>query len=429
MLSRQNRSFIAAAVVLLLASATALAETASVDLSGWSAVGTGVTNGWSLTSISSYSDGAVRFNSKESEAVSPFFRKAIVEVRAAIKCSNEATRFLAFAGVDENGVVLVTNRAAQASSSETCREQVFRYDPALDVRRLRIFFTDIASGSQSKWGFNSLAIVFDDATERIYPPTALRTTHTNGWSFVGEWTESDGAVSNLVNVYRLSTAPASCTTNETFSFPTEKSNRQQAYDVTDKIPSRFPGFGGTYLYEPTNTALGLQIGARDKPGLLTYAGKGDYTGLSLCLRLSRPDSKDDGRVMPLYWIADASTNDLDVLTIAAEPADYFVSLDGVPGGAMLAVSSTTNLVKSGRVFVEGMSFVSDYAPEHAVTNFVARDLPAVGGRVYTRGLERSTEYFWSVSALSASGIRSLPSEVASFTTTDEEPPGMTVRIR
>lgn len=420
---------IVAAALSAAAASSAQAETLYVDLSGWSAVGTGVTNGWSLTKISSYSDGTVQFGSKESEAVSPRFRKTIVEVRANIKCTSEATRFLAFAGVDENGAVLVTNRAAQAPSADNCREQVFSFDPARDVRRLRIFFTDITTGSLSKWGFDRLEIVLDDATERIYPPTGLRTTHTNGWSFAGEWTGSEGEVACLVSVYRFATAPASCTTNETFSFPTTRSDRQQAYEVTDSVPARFPGFGGTRLYEPANAANGLQIGARDKPGLLTHEGRSDYSDLALCLRLHRPEGDSDGRVMPLYWIDGTATNDLGVLTLTTTPTDYFVPLCDVPGGAMLAISSTTNIARSGRVIVSGMSFVSDFVPEHSVTNFVVRDLPAANDSVQVKGLERSTEYFWHVSSLAASGFRSDPSETASFKTTDEEPPGLTVRIR
>ncbi|MBQ6136292.1 MAG: hypothetical protein IJI73_02860 [Kiritimatiellae bacterium] len=418
------------AVAISSAAVPALrAETVRVAIEDWIAVGTGFTNGWTLANIDSYSDGSVRFRTRDSVAVSPRFRKAIVEVRAAIRCSNEATRFLAFGGMDEVGATVVTNRAAQAPSADSCREQRFTFRAEDDVRRLRIFFTDLQPGSQSQWGFNSLEIDFDDATERIDPPSGLSAEKVTGWSFTGTWSAVDGAASYLASVFRTSLAPPACTTNAAFAFPTTRSDRRQAHEITASVPDRFPGFGGRALYEPAMTANGLQIGAREKPGLLTYGGMADYTGLTLCLRARRPEGRDDGCVMPLYWIDGTETNTLSVLTIDTEPTDYFVPLSHLPAGAEVAISSTTNLAKSGRVLLDGMSFVSGFVPAHTVTNFVRTGIPAAACRVRVHGLERATEYSWFVTAVAESGIHSIPSEGCTFTTTDEAPPPLTVRPR
>ena len=263
-------------------------------------------------------------------------------------------------------------------------------------------------------------------------PEECKVVGTDGTSFTVEWKNGDGVISNWVDVAMVEEVPfcAGYVTNFTFGAVSNFGKQASVLDAAELGD----GFGGWVLKVPTNSVGIVQLGSSDKAGgLVVRPGLGTYEGVSLVVRARRYPGKDEGVEMPVQWVRGARTNDVGKVVIGDEMREYVLGLDGVDAEAEILIRST---VKKGvyegsnrRVWLDFIGFARNVVEAHAVTNFVARKICRGRARARVCGLERATQYIWTVRAFNEQGEDSLDIGWMEAATTDEPPKALVIRLQ
>ena len=383
-----------------------------INTASWS--GSGSADGWSFDGLGDpYSEGAIKFDKGSSAVISPRFPGDLLGIAITYKSSAEnPPRLLHLTAYSGDAPVYgPTNLTPSASNPRALKNYVrqeFVLNAELGADGFRLMLGDGASGN---WGVAAIDVAF--VANRAYGLHARRAGST---SFIAAWSNGSEVASSEVRVIATNTVPFSADYREFYDFSFISNPSGNLRSVADDITGKWPVLGGFELNAPADSEGVFMIGSSTKTGLLTLAHPGTCSDKQLVITANRFVTKenDEGNVMPVFFIADGVTNDLAVLTIGDSPENYCIPLATVPDGAVLAISSVTNRVRSGkanaRTIIHTIGLAESVTPQHVETNEIVRvSSPTNWARV--GGLEPDSDYLWSVRGVDAAGN---PSRFAVF---------------
>lgn len=418
------------ALVALLACAPLLAATDSTATTDWS--GSGMTNGWSYTDLSTpyRSDGApiaVQFGRGGATIASPSFSGDIVRIDLALRSSTNPIRPLLLTPINADG-----ESGAQVSLEPPNSERpLVRSVEFPRTRRIRAFRLTLGSGASGNWGLYSVQVSYLRDGE-VSVPQALHHARPTTHRLYPAWELPADAADAELRVVTTNAVPFSASYADTLDFSALTNAARQSRELTELPPALASHFSGDRLYLPPGSTGELTVGSSDYAGRLVYAGRETYAGLTLVLHARRFPSRDEGTLMPLSWIAGDRTNDLAMLTLTDDYADFPVPLGVVPDRAQLVFHSTTNRATrsgaNGRVVVDRIGFATDVSPARTETNDLVRTRMRGNGCVVS-GLPADTAGLWSVRAVDADGRVSAFADYVPFRTSPAPYAGTTVRLR
>ena len=381
--------------------ALVFAETIVVDVGAWAEVGTGETNGWTVSGIDRYSDGLTRLDTKDDFAFSPEFADNVTQVVLRVRSSGATmTRFLTLipAGVSSGA----RQQVAAASSSLT--NETFSWTQGEAVRQFRLQ-NETGSGNAG-WGIASLAVY----TDRIEPPTGLREEVLYRDVFVAGWDAVPEAVRYEIRFASVTRVPPRFKTVAAWDF-SSLTNTYGSTRTLDQLKDANPGLlddlSGENVCMQKYESGHLQIGMGEELGrLVLQLPKVSWNAEPLTGSLCAWKYPAKGKpTMPLYLVADGVTNDLATVELTNERAEYrFPILAGI-GAESVILSSATNGIaltdQNGRVRVERFAILSDYVPGSVATN----DFSSIGAKTTRRMLKDLVpgEWVWSVRSFDANG--------------------------
>ena len=376
-------------------------EVIAVDVAAWAEVGTGETNGWTVSGIDRYNDGLPRFDTKDDFALSPEFADNVTQVVLRVKSSNATmTRFLTLipAGVSSGA------RQQVAAASTSLTNETFSWTQAEAVRQFRL--QNETGRGLAGWGVASLTVY----TDRLGPPTGLREETLYRDAFVAGWTAAPKAVRHEVRFASVTRVPPRFETVAAWDF----SSLTNTYGTTRTLdqlkvanPGLLDGLSGEKVCMQKYEGGHLQIGMGEELGRLVLPlpeiprNAGPLTGI-LCAWKYPARGKP---TMPLYLVADGVTNDLATVELTNERAEYSFPIPAGIGAESVILSSATNGIalsdQNGRVRVERFAILSDYVPGSAATNAFS-SIGAKTTRQMLKGLSPG-EWVWSVRSFHADG--------------------------
>ena len=280
MLSRQNRSFIAAAVVLLLASATALAETASVVFDA------ALTNGtdWTYSDKVKSSGKGYYFSALGAAAKSPRFDFAITSTTVTVSLTPSCTRNLVISPLSADGDAVAALSRSFTPSSNQVSHVVATWNAE---ERVRSIIIETTSGGQNLY----LLSAEIDGAALVSPPTDLRVDQVSGTGAVLSWTNPTGAVSNRIDIGTVAVVEEPPEPVE-YDFNGFSNQTGQAVDATDEFVRSLPAFAGSsVVYLPTNSHGVVQVSKDNTKGYLVHSGFADSSNRNIVVSLKIPDRK------------------------------------------------------------------------------------------------------------------------------------------
>lgn len=376
-------------------------EVITVDVAAWAEVGTGETNGWTVSGIDRYNDGLPRFDTKDDFALSPEFADNVTQVVLRVKSSNATmTRFLTLipAGVSSGG------RQQVAAASASLTNETFSWTRAEAVRQFRL--QNETGKGNAGWGVASLTV----CTDRLGPPTGLREETLYRDAFVAGWDAVAKAVRYEIRFASVTRVPPRFETVAEWDF-SSLTNTYGSTRTLDQLKVANPGLlddlSGEKVCMQKYESGHLQIGAGEKLGCLVLPlpeisqTAEPLTGV-LCAWKYPADGKP---TMPIYSVAGGVTNDLATVELTNERAEYrFPFPEGI-GAESVILSSATNGIaltdQNGRVRVESFAIVSGYVPGSVTTNGFSSIAAKTTGRML-KDLAPG-EWVWSVRSFDAAG--------------------------
>ena len=382
-----------------------------IDTASWS--GSGSADGWSFDNLGEpYAEHAIKFAKASAAVNSPDFAGDLLRIAITYKSSNadppRRLHLTAYAG--DTPVYGPTNLTPSATTSalKDYVRQEFVLNAKLGADRFRLMLGEGASGN---WGVAAIDVAF--VANRAY---GLHTVHVGSTTFIAAWSNGVESASSEVRVIATNTVPFSADYREFYDFSFVSNSSGNLRSVADNITGKWPVLGGFELNAPAYSEGVFMVGSSTKTGMLTLAYPGVYSDKLLVINANRYVTKenDEGDVMPILFIADGVTNGLAVLTISDSPENYCIPLATVPDGAVLAISSVTNRVRSGkanaRTVIHSIGLAGSVTPSHVETNEIIR-LSSPTNWTRVGGLEPDSDYLWSVRGVDAAGN---PSRFADF---------------
>lgn len=388
----------------LLTALSVVGDVISFNVSEWADVSTGVTSeGWEVMGLDRYADnGPTRFNTQDEYAISPEFKGVVTQVVMRVKSSNASmTRYLTLTPVDPSS----SARRQTAAASTSLTNQTFVWAFSEGVRRFRLQ-NDTGQGNAG-WGVSELTVY----VARIDPPSGLRDDPLYCDAFLAGWDVVPKAVRYEVEYVSVTRTPPQYETVVSWDFSTLTNTYGSTRDL-DQLQVKFPdilgNLSGSNVCMQAYEGGHIQIGKGDNLGLLALpcqASGGGLTGI-LCA-WKYPDGAKT--TMPIYSVRNGVTNDLAILEITKDRAEYrFPFPDDFVADCILLSSTTNGLSqkdKNGRVRVERFAVVSGYIPGTATTN----ECSFAGTRA-TEMLVKDLapgEWMWAVRSFDAEGRDSL----------------------
>lgn len=360
------------------------------------------TNGWSMSGLSSYTDGSLKFPVKDAFLLSPDFGADVMRLDATVRCSSTApTRWLYVLGEDERAI---TNFAACARN-DRLEEQSLELTGSNGLSRFKLLMT--GHGNTGVWALGSLSVVTADP---ISSPFAFRVEKAAGHACVLSWTNGEHCVSNRVDAYEVKRDISGETVVFREAFDSFSAGGNPV-EKTDDLPSLNAALSGVRVYAQANTEGICQIATGSESGFLRHSGFADYSGMSLKLVLKRYPG-DNSRTR-LAWESAGVTNIFAEIELEDDFAEAQVSLDSLPGGAAILMGYDT-VKSSRRVLMDSFEIVRSGA--ETLLPLGSRLVVAGAGpvRFSTRGAfeiaPRTTCRFF-VYAFNAEGVASSPSSV------------------
>ena len=377
------------------------AEMIRVDVAAWAEVGTGETDGWTVSGIDRYSDGPTRFDKMDDFALSPEFADNVTQVVLRVKSSSATmTRFLTLipAGVSSG------SRQQVAAASTSLTNETFSWTQDEAVRQFRLQ-NETGKGSAG-WGVASLTVY----TDRIEPPTDLREGTTYRDAFVAGWDAAAKAVRYEIRFASVTRVPPRFETVAAWDFSSLTNtygNTRTLEQLKVANPGRLDDLSGENVCMQKYESGHIQIGAGQKLGCLVLplpeASRiaEPLTGV-LCAWKYPADGKP---TMPIYSVADGVTNDLATVELTNERAEYRFPIPEGIGAESVILSSATNGIaqinQNGRVRVERFAILSNYVPGSVTTN----GFSSIAAKTTERMLKDlwPGEWVWSVRSFDADG--------------------------
>ena len=364
-------------------------EVIAVDVEAWAEVGTGETNGWTVSGIDRYSDGLTRLDTKDDFALSPEFADNVTQVVLRVKSSSATmTRFLTLipAGVSSGA------RQQVAAASTSLTNETFSWTQVEDVRQFRL--QNETGRGLAGWGVASLTV----CTDRLGPPTGLREEALYRDAFVAGWTAAPKAVRHEVRFASVTRVPPRFKTAAAWDFSSltnATGNSKDLEGLKGEYPNVLDGVTGMNLGLQKYDGGHLQIGKDNVAGAMEL--QLDATASSrICFITNWRHDKDSSSGCSAFCLCgDGSTNEVIALTAGADPAtDRFALPDGT---CTLRVESP----KSRRVEILSVIVAVDYVPESVTTNAFS----SIGAKTTRRMLKDLApgEWAWSVRSFDATG--------------------------
>lgn len=368
--------------------ALVLAEVIAVDVEAWAEVGTGETNGWTVSGIGSYADGGAKFSRESDFALSPRFEDSVTQIVMSVKSSGlDVVKKLMITPADPEGIA-----GYEASPTDSKYvSQVFSWSSSDGVRQ---FCLKESSGASGNWGVASLTVY----TDRIEPPTGLREETLYRDAFVAGWTAAPKAVRYEVRFASVTRVPPRFKTAAAWDFSSltnATGNSKDLEGLKGEYPNVLDGVTGMNLGLQKYDGGHLQIGKDNVAGAMEL--QLDATASSrICFITNWRHDKDSSSGCSAFCLrGDGSTNEVIALTAGADPAtDSFALPDGT---CTLRVESP----KSRRVEISSVIVAVDYVPGSAATNGFS-GIGAKASRRMLKGLAPG-EWVWSVRSFDASG--------------------------
>ena len=416
-----GKSFVAAAVVMLMATAPAVrAETTNViDLAALAACGTGVTNGWTLSGVDSYADDSdnVRLNALGEYLLSPTFAAPIRKLELKVKSSSETGRKLAFlplVGETYDEVLAVT--CEYSPNKDTYVSQELEFPSDLTFHAFKIMLDD--GGGNTGWGFSYLAVITDELPLPS-PPTGITVTPSETDCGI-RLVNGENIVSNRVYVVGIRKVPESGVTVADYTFEECVNTGASETDKSKEFAELYPAFLAYKLYYPLDAPGAVRISTGKENGYLRHCGFSDYTGLSVEVVAKRYPGDTSLAAISVYSVdAGALTNVVGTVPVTDEFTTNRLDLTGVTPGAPLYFANLDGYKSNRRFLLDRLRFWRGYTAATTVTNVVSDAVypaPAPDDAITVGGLSRCTEYRLSVSAIDSLGRESAFSEPLGFTT-------------
>lgn len=392
-------------VVALLAAlflpALVSAEVIKVDVGVWADVGTGETNGWTVSEIDRYSKGEggyTRFNTMNDYAISPDFVSCVTQVVMRVKSSSIAIeRFLTLTPT------VPTSGAGRhvAAANTRLTNQTFVWTFSEGVRQFRL--QNETGKGNGTWAIAALTVY----TDRIEPPEGLRDESPYRDAFLAGWDAVPQAVRYEVKCASVTHTPPQYETVASWDFSTLTNTYGSTRDL-EQLQINFPDLlgdlSGSNVCMQAHESGHIQIGKGNDLGLLALpcqASGGGLTGI-LCAWKFPEGAKT---TMPICSVKNGVTNDLATLEITKDRTEYRFPLPDDLATDCILLSSTTNGLsqkdKNGRVRVERFAVVSGYVPGTATTN----ECLFVGTRATEKQVKDLApgEWMWAVRSFDAEG--------------------------
>lgn len=399
---------VALALVWAAVLAARAAVTNVVDVSALVAAanaGVSTTNGWTLSGLVNYTASCVKFKSRGDWLLSPDFGAPIIRVEATVRCSSTTpSRQLRI--LDGRSDAVLTNFVA-CEKADTLEDQSIMFASDSSVSCVKLLLD--GTGNAGVWGIGSLSII---TAGPVGAPTDLRVVRKgDDWCVLG-WVNGENTVSNRVDAYQIERGVGEMTLLETAFDEFSAIGKGNPVPHADRLSQIDPALSGVNVYAPTNTSGICQVGKGDALGIIRWAGKGDYSGVSL--RMSAKKYPKDNAETTIAFEYNGNTNAIATITLMDEFADYMVDLskdiddNDVPGDAALLIGYYTSKSKR-RVLIDSMSIVRTNADIAMATGSCW--LPASQGPASfsTRGiidLAPRSECRFAVCAQNADGILS-----------------------
>jgi len=390
-----------------------------VDVYEWARTGTGVTpSGWTVTNIDEYtSEKGVRFDTQYDQALSPEFPGVVTQLIMNVKASStNTTRFLTVVPV----VAGVDARSFPAKASKSYEDQalVWRYEE--DVRRFSL--QNSTGTGNSGWGIRSLDVYID----RVEAPQDRREEKIYSDAFSAAWTPDARAVSNEIEVCRITTVPPKYDLLKCWDF-TLLTNT--SWSTTNFVKS-------TDFPPSLSDVEGLELNLQGKAGGHLQIGKRD-TGGSMVLPL--PEGWNRTALMTLFRHTTDSDSIIEVCSVAeGGVTNGFASPFLTEWPAVCSFSFPDDAVSlvllsrpKHRIRVENVKIVTGYLPGYATTNGVTRCRTVRNVRTF-KGLDPG-DFIWRVKSFDGQGVDSAWSSYRMVTLSTVDPkrpvPGLAVIIR
>ena len=340
----------------------------------------------------------VYFSSGGESIRSPLFPFAITNISLNISCSSTTPSRKLFIKTAESAEIEVPN-VREGNKSEWKS------------------FTLSTKGSSGNWHLYAATI---SGVPIVAPPADLCADNVSGARFVLSWMNPGNAISNRINVARISQVGASGDIVECFDFSelAAKGNLKPLSDFT--LPPKYESISGSYLYAATNSSGWLQLSNGDNRGELFFNGLESYDDITLLLSLKR--YKGDSDSMSVEWTnGNDITNELKAITLHDDFSTECINLASVDNNASILLNGSGTKTKH-RVIIDQMSFIHDYVPAHVETNLVKTAFTTGSTTYSVRGLSPWTEYIATITAFDADGNESEQSEPIAVSTNGEAGP-------
>ncbi|MGN0854174.1 MAG: hypothetical protein ACI4R9_01490 [Kiritimatiellia bacterium] len=422
-------------IVLPTVQLFALEVTNVVDIAALAACQTGLTNGWEIAGLDSYTDSTVniRLNATGEYALSPDFGATILRIEMKLHSSCQSGRKLAFIPM-RNGEEFPADGLLcdYSPNKDTFVAQTIEV-PATNVfSRFKLTLTE-ANNSSTGWGVSQLSVITSDGSAARGPEN-LTVARIYADRFTAIWEAPEGAVSNEVVVTREDYVPFSADFIDGYNYTFDKfSNDKTLTDLTDKFVELYPDFSGERLYAPTNSSGIVRLGSSDYRGELVFKGYSDYSGLSLVVCAKKGATAK--YAAPVAWMDESEgvtvTNIIGTITATTNAYEHFViPLDGVPDDEELHIFSCVGdfQTKSNtQLFVDSVGLARRAVAAHTKEVTILRTF-TTQSRLTVRSLAPSTIYHWQARSYLGDGSITAWSSRQTAATTDEPPDGLALHI-
>lgn len=362
------------------------------------------TNGWTMTDLDGYTDGTLRFNTKDDALLSPHFPSPVVRLVCRVRCSTlTPTRSLAVLDAETDRVCAVF---ANCEKDNKLEEQSVALDASEKVCQFKL----VLDGSgNTGWGIAAMTVITADGVSR---PLGLQLERATATQATFSWTNGAHCVSNRVDLYSVVATPSEETVFSCAFDNFTVAGKGQSVNYDERMLLENAPLSGVNVYAPTSFVSGVcQIGTGDKLGSLFHPGFDDCTGLTL--RLVARRYPKDNEVTHVSYLDGETTNVVAALTLTDAFTTYEVDLSSVPAWKHIRIG-WSGTSRHRRVWVDSLSFVRAQGEVRlsAGTGAVAAGEGPV--RFSTRSLlplRPDARWVIEVRSLTAEGVASDPAEL------------------
>lgn len=361
---------------------------------------TAETNGWTLTGTSYSSDRGRKLADLGAYIQSPEYAGSITSLTVVTYCSGARidTPFVVGAGTTDTAIMDCMPGIEYVNIAFVTNVFTFAESAGMHCFRIRLNAQELVNGSYYVTSVDARWV-----GGPLQPPTNVHADNVETNAFVVRWTPPDDAESCRAYVWTNVVVGACAGTavwSETFANALAKSGAAQAissgtlHGYCDSVDdSRYWELDHVY---PSVDAGALRIGGTETNGWMTTPHLPRGEGLTLHLRARRQNS-DDGTDMPVKIVTGGQTQDVAIVRLTSEFADYHLALPTLEEGDSLVFHSTTNK-KSTRVIVDTIRLLEGYDAGTVQPDWIVNGVTVVGDEYAVSGL-RPQEYVFSVEAV------------------------------